>query len=58
MAQKYSAVWIVQEVRRMHKQRLAEEPGWLHKPRIDEIETALWNYWRRKRAALEGKDAG
>lgn len=55
MAQRYSAVWIVQEVRRLHRLRLQEEPGWLTKARIDEIERTLWNYWRSKRAEREEK---
>jgi hypothetical protein len=50
---KYSAVWIVREIRLLQKQRLAEEPGWLTQARIDEIERSLWRHWRQLRA--EGK---
>lgn len=52
---KYSAVWIVREVRAMRQQREAEHDGWLTNARIDQIEKSLWDYWRSKRAALKDK---
>lgn len=53
MTPRNSAVRIVKEVRALRKRRVAEDEGWLTKARIDEIERNLWDYWRKKRAALE-----